>query len=197
MRLLHVCKLCDEQIILGLLQVMQVSMTDISENVSPCSTHCTLIAESGRSMYLIQNKMLPCPYLEAHGLKGQAGAQSCVRPLLAGVLAAAGQLEVDRAHLAVGGDAPAPSIGHAAFVLPDGRHLALWRGATQTRTSSPPMWGCWTRRSGSGAHPNYRCGPSHCWQLSKLWAGLCLKTEMGPQNRPIGRDAQQSKAEKC
>ena len=99
MRLLHVYKRCDEQITSVLLQAMQVSMTDISENMSPCSTHCILTAESGRSMYLVWNRMLPCPHLEAHGLKGQAGAQPCVRALLAGGLAAAGQLEVDRAHL--------------------------------------------------------------------------------------------------
>ena len=76
MRLLHVYKLCDEHIILVFLQVMQVSMTDILENVSPCSTHCTLTAENGRSMYLIRNRVLPCPHLDAHGRKRQAGAQS-------------------------------------------------------------------------------------------------------------------------
>ena len=128
MSLLHVYLFCDEQIVSVLLQEMQVIKTDISEIVLPCSTLCTLTAEGGRHVYRIQNRMLPCPYLKAHNLKGQAGAQSCVRPFLAGVLAAAEQLEVDRAHLAVGGDAPAPRLGHAAFVLPDGRHLALWRG---------------------------------------------------------------------
>ena len=99
MRLMHICKLCDEQIISVFLPVMQVRMTDILQKVSPCSTLCTLTAESGQSMYLIQNRMLLCPYLEAHNLKRQACAQSYVRPLLAGVLAVAGQLEVDGAHL--------------------------------------------------------------------------------------------------
>ena len=77
MRLLHACKLCDEQIISVSLQAMQVSMTEIFKKVLPCNTHCTMTAESGRSMYLIHIKMLLCPYLEAHGLKTQVDTQQC------------------------------------------------------------------------------------------------------------------------
>ena len=77
------CKLCDKQIqsqCSSDSRVMQGSITDILKNVVPCSTYCILIVESNRSKYLIwmlKNRMLPCPQLEAHGLKRQAGMQSC------------------------------------------------------------------------------------------------------------------------